>query len=100
MAQYAPCPQCKSQEAREITFTWWGGVLGPKMFNHVKCSQCGTTYNSKTGNSNQQAITIYVAVTTVIAIAIVLFLRSQQAKYYNNSALLPEERSAQLQAFE
>jgi predicted nucleic-acid-binding Zn-ribbon protein len=98
MAQYAPCPKCQSQDAKEITFTWWGGILGPKMFNHVKCSQCGTTYNSKTGNSNQQAIILYVTVTSIIAIAAILFFRSQQAKSsYSNSLLPAGHQSAQIQ---
>jgi transposase-like protein len=98
MTQYAPCPNCKSQDAKKITFTWWGGVVGPKMFNHVKCSQCGTTYNSKTGNSNQSAITMYFAVTSVIAIAIVFFFRSQQAKFsYSDSALPAGNQPTQVQ---
>jgi transposase-like protein len=96
MAQYAPCPQCKSQEAQEITFTWWGGIVGPKMFNHVKCSKCGTTYNGKTGNSNQQAIIIYVTVTSLIGIAAVLFVRQQAKSSYSNSSLPTGDQSAQI----
>jgi transposase-like protein len=74
MDQYQPCPKCASEKSEKIGFTWWGGVVGPKIFNHVKCSQCGTTYNSKTGKSNQQAITIYVAVSTIVAIVVVVAL--------------------------
>jgi hypothetical protein len=70
MERYQPCPNCASDKAEAIGFTWWGGVVGPKMLNHVKCTQCGTTYNGKTGKSNQTAIAIYLAVSAVVGIAI------------------------------
>src|SRR2546423_12142955 len=31
---FAPCPACSSPDARKVTFTWWGGLLGPALFNH------------------------------------------------------------------
>src|SRR5688572_29822306 len=61
-----PCPNCRGADIRRVGFTLWGGWLGPRMFNHVECAQCGTTYNGKTGSSNATAIAIYVAVTAVI----------------------------------
>jgi hypothetical protein len=70
MEWYQPCPNCAWAKAEEVGFTWWGGVVGPKMFNHVKCTQCGTTYNGKTGKSNQQAISIYLAVSVMIGVAL------------------------------
>jgi hypothetical protein len=71
MDTHQPCPKCSSQKAEKVGFTWWGGVLGPKIFNHVKCTQCGTTFNSKTGKSNQQGIIIYTAVSLVIAAVLI-----------------------------
>lgn len=62
MPTYAPCPQCQNNEANPVTFTWWGGLLGPKMMTHVKCTQCGTAYNGKTGQSNTTKIAIYMGV--------------------------------------
>jgi hypothetical protein len=70
MERYQPCPNCASDKAEAIGFTWWGGVVGPKMLTHVKCTKCGTTYNGKTGKSNQTAISIYLAVSVVLGIAI------------------------------
>ena len=67
------CPKCGSTGHKPVTFTWWGGLLGPKMLNHVKCLACGYCYNGKTGRSNDTAIAIYVAVAFVIAAAIGLF---------------------------
>ena len=66
------CPTCRGPQFKPVKFTWWGGVLGPKLFNHVKCLNCGTGFNSKTGKSNNKAIAIYVAVGCAIGLAIFL----------------------------
>lgn len=66
--QVAPCYKCGCPYATRISFTWWGGLLGPRMFNHVKCVRCFSTFNAKTGQSNNTAITIYVAVGFTIAL--------------------------------
>jgi hypothetical protein len=85
MDRYQPCPTCASDKAEAIGFTWWGGIVGPKMFTHVKCSKCGTTYNGKTGKSNQQAIAIYVAVSTIFGlIVITTFYPSRNSDRQNN----------------
>ena len=70
MSTYAPCPRCQNPQPSPVSFTWWGGVLGPKMLTHVKCTRCGTAYNGKTGGSNATAITIYVIVGALILFAI------------------------------
>lgn len=70
LTQYAPCPSCGSTNATKVKYTWWGGALGPSMFSHVKCTNCNTQYNGKTGQSNTNNIIIYIVVTT----AIVFFL--------------------------
>ena len=36
MAHYQPCPKCASEQAEAISFTWWGGLVGPKMFTIQK----------------------------------------------------------------
>jgi transposase-like protein len=68
--QYAPCPNCGQSNAKKVGFTWWGGALGPNMFTHVKCQNCETEYNGKTGKSNQTNILIYFLVTFVIAFCV------------------------------
>ncbi len=60
------CPQCGSQYVSQPTFTWWGGMIGPKLFNHTVCNGCGFGYNAKTGKSNSTAIGIYVGVVLII----------------------------------
>lgn len=71
---FAPCPTCGNTFASKIGFTWWGGMVGPAMFTHVKCCRCGNAYNGKTGKSNNTAIAIYVAVSTVIGLILVVAL--------------------------
>ena len=64
--QYAPCPKCGSTHATKVKFTWWGGALGPNLLTHVKCQNCGTEYNGKSGKPNQTNILLYFAATFVI----------------------------------
>lgn len=74
MTEYVPCPKCGNSDVKRVGYTWWGGALGPRMLNHVKCNACGTTYNGKTGGSNTTGIIIYsIAVLVLSAICLVLF---------------------------
>lgn len=68
--QYAPCPKCGSVNAAKVKFTWWGGALGPSMFTHVKCNNCGTEFNGKTGKSNQTNIILYFVVSFVVVFCV------------------------------
>lgn len=74
MTPYAPCPQCNIANANPVRFTWWGGMLGPKLFTHVKCQQCGTAYNGKSGKSNNTNIAIYFAVVFVVLFALMFIV--------------------------
>jgi hypothetical protein len=56
-----------------VNFTWWGGVLGPRLLKHVKCNGCGTTYNGKSGQSNTTNIVVYSVILGVISFGIALF---------------------------
>ena len=68
--QYAPCPNCGQSTAKKVSYTLWGGALGPALMTHVKCESCGTQYNGKTGKSNQQNIILYFVVSFVIAFCV------------------------------
>lgn len=67
---YAPCPKCGANDAKAVSFTWWGGVVGPKILHHVKCQACSTAYNGKTGNANTAGIVIYFIVVGLLAFVI------------------------------
>ena len=64
---YAICYNCGADAASRVGFTWWGGVFGPMILNHVSCDRCGTTYNGRSGKSNNTGIAIYVGVGFAIA---------------------------------
>lgn len=70
MSNYKPCPNCSNVAPVEISFTWWGGFVGPKLFHHVQCPECGTTYNGKTGKSNRTVIVVYTIVGVLVGIAL------------------------------
>jgi transposase-like protein len=71
MINFASCPQCKDTNAQLVKFTWWGGVLGPKLLSHVKCQSCGKKYNGKTGGDNTTNIIIYSVVVGLVCFALV-----------------------------
>lgn len=74
MSPYVPCPQCRTPGPQPVKFTWWGGMLGPKMLSHVKCQQCGLAYNGKSGQSNTTGIVIYAVVINVVVLGIIILI--------------------------
>jgi uncharacterized membrane protein YhaH (DUF805 family) len=64
------CPKCNSASLEKVKYTWWGGVLGPKLLNSTKCNECGYTFNGKTGKSNTVAIIIYSIIIFVVIVGI------------------------------
>ena len=68
------CPKCGDTSAEKVKYTWWGGMLGPRLFNIVKCNNCGTSYNGKTGQSSTTAIVIYTVVGLALAIVVCVVL--------------------------
>ena len=72
MQTYAPCPKCSAVGAERMSFTWWGGLIGPKILTHVKCPQCSYAYNGKNGTDNTTRIVIYSVVVFGIVFAILL----------------------------
>ena len=66
MNQFAQCPKCSSSNAEQLKFTWWGGLIGPKILKHVKCNSCGAKYSGKAGKDNTSGIIIYSVVVGVI----------------------------------
>ncbi len=69
------CPKCGSPFVEKVRYTWWGGVLGPKLLNHTKCAECKYTFNSKTRESNTKGIIIYSIILFAIAFGIFFMLR-------------------------
>ena len=72
--EFAPCPHCGCRDATKIRWTFWGGALGPRMMNHVRCKNCRSAYNGTHGCFNTAGIAIYTVVSMVIALAIVAMI--------------------------
>lgn len=66
------CPRCQAQDVFKPTFTWWGGILGPKLLDHAQCRRCGFGFNAKTGKSNTKGIAIYYGVLFGIVILLTI----------------------------
>jgi hypothetical protein len=67
-----PCPRCGSPYASPVGFSWWGGMLGPRMISLVKCNHCRLQYKGKTGESPNGFIAIYLGIGIAITLAIVI----------------------------
>jgi hypothetical protein len=65
-----PCPKCGKTWSSKVTFTWWGGLLGARLFNVVRCNSCHKQYNGRTGGSLVGVIIAYQAVVVVILVAL------------------------------
>lgn len=73
MANYVACPKCGSADAEMEKFTWWGGILGPRLLTHVKCPACSHKYNGKSGKDNTTGIVIYCVVVGIFAFFLMIF---------------------------
>jgi hypothetical protein len=62
MPEYAPCPKRSASRAKRVSFSNWGGWVGPALLTHVRCQSCGATYNGKTGTRNTVGIILYLVV--------------------------------------
>jgi len=70
------CPSCEHRLYTKVGFTVWGGFIGPRLLNHVKCNQCATTYNRRTGKSNLVPIIIYGVVVALIVFVAISAIRN------------------------
>jgi phage FluMu protein Com len=70
--EWAECPNCGAPgDATRLWYTWWGGFVGPLVICHVRCNQCGTAYNGKTGDYNTTRILIYYGIGLAIVLVVV-----------------------------
>jgi DNA-directed RNA polymerase subunit M/transcription elongation factor TFIIS len=51
-SKYAECPKCGALAAKRVKWTAWGSFYGPALLCHVRCQECGATYNGRSGRSN------------------------------------------------
>lgn len=70
------CPKCSSNQTKVVKYTWWGGVLAPKLMNLQKCDACNFLYNRNTRKSVTTAIWVYNIVVIVVTLSIVFAVAS------------------------
>lgn len=66
------CPRCMGSNVEQPSFTWWGGALGPKLFNHRVCRQCDYGFNGETGLPNRNKVIAYTVIVNAIALVLVV----------------------------
>lgn len=71
---YAPCPKCGARDASKVSFTWWGGLVGPRMFHVVRCRACDASYNGRTGGKLTATIVVYQIIAALVVAVILLYL--------------------------
>ena len=60
--RWHPCPKCDSERIKKVKFTFWGSFLGPALLAHVRCQDCGCTFNGRSGRSNLIPAILFVSV--------------------------------------
>jgi predicted Zn-ribbon and HTH transcriptional regulator len=68
------CPKCASDSIAAVKWTWWGGLIGPKILHHHKCASCNFTFNNKTKKSNTTPIIVYFIVISIVFFIAFYFL--------------------------
>jgi hypothetical protein len=58
--RFAHCPACGSRDAKRIIWTLWGSFWGPLILCHVRCQECGTAYNGRSGDTNTTGIVLFL----------------------------------------
>jgi hypothetical protein len=66
--KWRKCPRCGKQMARSVLWTIWGSFYMTRLFHHVRCEECGLTYNGTTGKSNRGPAVVCLS-TPLLAIA-------------------------------
>jgi hypothetical protein len=69
------CPSCGSKRFTKVSFTWWGGLVGPAILSMVKCNKCRTQFSRKSGKAiGAFHIAMYTLVGVVIGLILVVLM--------------------------
>ncbi len=69
------CPNCRQDvPPQPVGFTWWGGLIGAKIINHVECPACKARFNGKSGQPNTTNIAIYMIVVGLVFGGLMYFM--------------------------
>ena len=68
-----PCPRCRQVGANIRTWSWWGGLIGPKIMKHATCMFCQQDFNYQTGKPiTGQTIGLYMLAGVGIPLGILM----------------------------
>jgi predicted Zn finger-like uncharacterized protein len=65
-SKYAECPKCGARAAKRVKWTAWGSFYGPALLCHVRCQECGATYNGRSGRSNLIPAILFVSLPLLV----------------------------------
>jgi hypothetical protein len=72
--KWKKCPTCGKQAAKRVLWTFWGSFYFTALFKHVRCEECGTKYNGKTGRSNMTPAVMCVSIALVLILGLALLI--------------------------
>jgi hypothetical protein len=72
--RWKKCPNCGKQMAKRVLWTFWGSFYFTAIFKHVRCEDCGTKYNGKTGKSNMVPAVLCVSIAAVLILALAVLI--------------------------
>lgn len=73
-SKYEPCPNCGAEDPKRVKWTFWGSFYFTALFSHVRCQECGTAYNGRSGRSNIVPAIVCVGVMLIGILALLGFI--------------------------
>ena len=68
-----PCPRCRQVGASIRKWSWWGGLIGPKIMKQATCRFCQQDFNYQTGKPiTGQTIGLYMLAGVAIPIGFLI----------------------------
>jgi DNA-directed RNA polymerase subunit RPC12/RpoP len=72
--KWKKCPTCGKQAAKRVLWTFWGSFYFTALFKHVRCEECGTKYNGKTGKSNLVPALMCVSIALLLILGLAVLI--------------------------
>ena len=66
----ATCPFCQNNIAESVTFTIWGGFFLTRMFSCVRCLNCLSQYNGKTGATMTFGVILGIGIRILLLLSV------------------------------
>ena len=73
--RYARCPRCTCEYGKRVNMLLLLGPIGDALFHPVKCVNCSTIYNGKTGKANGLARFGFACAMVAVGIFIAVLMK-------------------------